>query len=78
MGKQRGSKDRPADAPEKERVEESREIDADLNEALKETFPASDPASVGRPSAKPDRPEHRQTPVIDLDEVRRLARKVKD
>jgi hypothetical protein len=74
MGKQHGSKDRPSDAAEKA---DKREIDEDLTEALKETFPASDPAAVGRPSAKPDRPEHRRTPVIDLEEVRRLARKVK-
>jgi hypothetical protein len=58
------------------------EAEADMgkqhgSKALKETFPASDPAAVGRPSAKPDRPEHRRTPVIDLEEVRRLARKVK-
>lgn len=52
-------------------------LDAELDEALRETFPASDAAAIGQVSKEPDRPVHRRPPVIDHENVRRLARKVK-
>lgn len=54
------------------------ELDEELDDALEATFPASDPVAVGHESRKADRPADRRAPVIDLEEVRRLARKVKD
>lgn len=51
-------------------------LDAQLDEALKETFPASDPQSIGRESKAPDRPIDRRPPFIDPESVRRLARRV--
>lgn len=52
-------------------------LDKDLDEALKESFPASDVPAVGQVSREADRPAHRQAPVIDIESVRRIARKVK-
>lgn len=56
---------------------EKAKLDAELDEALRETFPASDAAAIGHVSKEPDRPVHRRPPIIDLESVRRLARKVK-
>ncbi len=57
---------------------ERSEIDEELDEALEATFPASDPVAVGHESRTADRPADRKPPVIDIAEVRRLARKLKD
>ena len=44
------------------------DIDADLDNALELTFPASDPIAIGHPTSNhPRRPVHRQTPVIVLE-----------
>ncbi len=53
------------------------EVDAKLDEALKETFPASDPSSTNVADAKPVRPVHRLPPLIDPGLVEELARRVK-
>ncbi|MGE0627709.1 MAG: hypothetical protein AB7O43_07755 [Hyphomicrobiaceae bacterium] len=53
------------------------ELDAQVDESLKETFPASDPPSIGSPTRRPPkgRPVNRKPPVIDKSLVRRLAEK---
>lgn len=47
-----------------------RKLDAELDEALVETFPASDPIAVGHPTATEpaSRPIDREAPIIDRDE----------
>ena len=53
------------------------ELDDQLDEALEETFPASDPVTVGDVSDEtPERPESRQAPQIDKALVEKLARDV--
>ena len=53
------------------------EIDKELDEALKATFPASDPLAVGETtSTQPDRPLNRQPAKLDLELVNELARHV--
>lgn len=55
------------------------ELENQLNEALKETFPASDPVHVGDvTSDTPDRPIHRRPAKIDRALVERLAKQVAD
>ncbi len=54
-----------------------RELDEELDRALEDTFPASDPVAVGDvTSDMPDRPEHRRPASIDRALVERLAREV--
>jgi hypothetical protein len=54
-----------------------RELEKQLDEALDQTFPASDPVAVGDvTSATPDRPESRQPAPIDKALVESLAEKV--
>ena len=53
------------------------EVDEELDEALKATFPASDPVAVGETtSTKPDRPIDRRPAEIDIELVNELARHV--
>jgi hypothetical protein len=54
-----------------------RKLDAQLDEALTETFPASDPIAVGRFTATepPARPIDRKAPVIDIADVDAARRK---
>ncbi len=55
------------------------ELEKQLNEALKETFPASDPVNVGDvTSDTPDRPINRRTAKIDRAIVEKLAKEVAD
>ena len=50
------------------------ELDKQLNEALKETFPASDPVAIGEAHAsEPDRPIGRKPALLDKELVRELA-----
>jgi hypothetical protein len=55
----------------------NRKLDAQLDEALVDTFPASDPVAVGRftSTEPPARPTDRKAPVIDLEEVAAVRRK---
>jgi hypothetical protein len=54
------------DAPEESKSSSPSVLDKELTEALKQTFPASDPVAIGEETAdKPERPVHRQPPVID-------------
>jgi hypothetical protein len=53
------------------------QLDEELNEALKETFPGSDPIAVDAVDDKPFRPVGRRPPEIDKRLVDDLARKVK-
>jgi hypothetical protein len=48
-----------------------RKLDAQLDEALEHTFPASDPISIGHATATepPARPVDRKAPTIDKDEL---------
>ncbi len=60
-----------------EAKKQSPEIDKELNEALKATFPASDPVAVGETtSTQPDRPLNRRPAELDLELVNELARHV--
>jgi len=53
------------------------DLEKQLDEALKGTFPASDPVSVGDvTAAKPDRPATRRPAAIDKTLVKRLADEV--
>lgn len=53
------------------------EQDAELNEALQETFPASDAIATGDATAtEPDRPIHRRPAKIDKALVEQLAKNV--
>lgn len=53
------------------------EIDKELDEALKETFPGSDPIAVDSRDDKPVRPVDRKPPIIDKALVDRLADEAK-
>lgn len=53
------------------------ELESQLDNALRDTFPASDPITVGDVSAEtPERPADRQAPSIDKALVDTLAREV--
>lgn len=53
------------------------DLDGQLNDALKDSFPASDPVTIGEASAVgPDRPLHRRTATLDAELVNELARNV--
>lgn len=55
----------------------SPDLDKELDEALKATFPASDPVAVGETtSTQPDRPLNRRPAMLDLELVNELARHV--
>ena len=55
----------------------SPELDKELDEALRATFPASDPVAVGETtSTEPDRPLNRRPAKLDLELVNELARHV--
>jgi hypothetical protein len=51
----------------------------DLDKALEDTFPASDPVTVGRSTGdeEPTAPIGRKTPLLDVELIKRLARKLK-
>lgn len=53
------------------------ELEEQLDQALEDTFPASDPIAIGDvTTAEPDRPLHRKPAALDRDLVDRLAREV--
>ena len=55
------------------------ELERQLDDALKQTFPASDPITVGVPTAFiPDRPVDRQGPLTDTELVNELAANVEE
>jgi hypothetical protein len=51
----------------------------DLDKALEGTFPASDPVTVGRATGDEEAaaPIGRRTPLLDVELIKRLARKLK-
>jgi hypothetical protein len=51
----------------------------DLDKALEDTFPASDPVTVGQSTGDeaPTAPIGRKTPLLDVELIKRLARKLK-
>jgi len=51
----------------------------ELDEALEDTFPASDPVSVGHATGDEEiyAPIGRRTPLLDVDLIKRLASKLK-
>jgi len=53
------------------------QVDTELNEALKETFPGSDPIAVDRKEDEPVRPIDRRPPLIDKDLVEKLSAQAK-
>lgn len=53
------------------------QLDEELDEALRETFPGSDPIAVDVTDDKPSRPIERRPPQIDKQMVDDMARKVK-
>jgi hypothetical protein len=55
------------------------ELERQLDDALKQTFPSSDPITVGMPTAFiPDRPIDRQAPLTDTELVNELAANVEE
>jgi hypothetical protein len=54
-----------------------RKLDAQLDDALTDTFPASDPVAVGGSTSTepPARPVDRKAPVINLEDVAAARRK---
>lgn len=53
------------------------ELDKELDQALKATFPASDPVAIGDvSSAEPDRPLQRRPAALDKALVEELAKNV--
>ncbi|AHB47336.1 hypothetical protein W911_01280 [Hyphomicrobium nitrativorans NL23] len=68
-----GLKDKPARKTKLSKVELEKQLDS----ALRDTFPASDPVSVGEVSGEtPERPADRQAPAIDKALVEKLAKQV--
>lgn len=54
------------------------ELDRELNDALKGTFPASDPVTIGdATSTEPDRPIGRKPALLDKELVHELAEHLK-
>ena len=54
------------------------ELDRELNDALKGTFPASDPVTIGdATSTEPDRPIGRKPALLDKELVNELAEHLK-
>jgi hypothetical protein len=53
------------------------EIDKELNKALEETFPGSDPIAVDTATDRPIRPVDRKPPLIDKQLVEKLAEEAK-
>jgi len=69
-------------AAARDRPKQTSERDADerdLDKALEGTFPASDPVTVGHPTGDEDAatPVERKTPLLDVELIKRLARKLK-
>lgn len=54
------------------------ESDRDLNTALKQSFPASDPPASNVADDKPVRPKDRRAPLFDKSLINRLADKLAD
>jgi hypothetical protein len=54
------------------------ELDEDLDEALKETFPGSDAIAVDARQGKPVRPIDRRPPVITNEIVAQLVQRAKE
>ncbi len=52
-------------------------LDKELDEALDETFPGSDPIAVDRKDDEPIRPVDRQPAAIDKELVEKLSEKAK-
>lgn len=53
------------------------QLDADLDEALQETFPGSDAIAIDAVDDKPSRPIERRPPQIDKQLVEDMARQLK-
>ena len=53
-----------------------RELEVELNQGLKGTFPASDPVSPNRTDGTPDRPLDRRPAKVDKTAVNELAKQV--
>jgi hypothetical protein len=53
------------------------QLDKELDEALKETFPGSDSIAIDATEGKPVRPTDRRPPEIDKSLVAELSRKTK-
>ena len=53
-----------------------RELEHELHESLKGTFPASDPVSPNRTDGTPDRPLDRRPAKVDKTAVNELAKQV--
>jgi hypothetical protein len=51
----------------------------ELDDALEDTFPASDPVTIGQPTSDeaPRAPVGRRTPLLDVELIKRLARNLK-
>lgn len=65
------------DATSRDQLTKS-ELDRELNDALKSTFPASDPVAISdATSTEPDRPIGRKPALLDKELARELAEHLK-
>lgn len=62
--------------PQKGQSKQSQPKEAKVDEAIKETFPASDPPSMGKPTATepPVAPTSRKAPIIRKEDVEAAQR----
>ncbi len=58
---------------------EKSDSERELDKALEDTFPASDPVTVGHPTGDEEAgaPVGRRTPLLDVELIKRLARNLK-
>lgn len=55
---------------------EKRKLDKQLGDALEQTFPASDPVSIGHETKDPEGRANRQPAPVNVELAKKLARKL--
>lgn len=55
---------------------ENKKLDEQLDKALEQTFPASDPVAVGQETVKPEGRESRKAAPVNVDLAKKLAEKL--
>lgn len=55
---------------------EKRKLDKQLGDALEQTFPASDPVSIGQETKDPEGRANRQPAPVNVELAKKLARKL--
>lgn len=71
--------DNAASSDRRSKTTDLSDDERDLDKALEHTFPASDPVTVGHPTGDEEAaaPVGRKTPLLDVELIKRLARKLK-